>query len=112
MGGGVLMRLMPLGVLAVIMALAPLIFPSTFYYKIGGTIFISSIAAIGLNVLMGFAGQISLGHAGFFGLGAYAVALLPPKLGLHPLLGLAAGMAIAGGIAYLIGRPILKLKGD
>ena len=111
MRGGFLTRVMPLGVLAAIMALAPLIFPSTFYYKIGGTIFISSIAAIGLNVLMGFAGQISLGHAGFFGLGAYAVALLPPKLGLHPLLGLAAGMAIAGGIAYLIGRPILKLKG-
>jgi branched-chain amino acid transport system permease protein len=105
------MRYLPLAVVAVVIAAAPLIFPSSFYYKIGGTIFITAIAAIGLNVLMGFAGQVSLGHAGFFGLGAYAAALLPAKAGLHPLLAVAVGMLIAGVVAYVIGRPILRLKG-
>lgn len=100
-----------LALLALVAVTAPTIFPSTFYYKIGGTIFIAAIAAIGLNVLMGMAGQVSLGHAGFFGIGAYTVALLPAKAGLHPLIALAAGMALCGAIAYLIGRPILRLKG-
>ena len=52
--------------------MAPLFFPSTFYYRIGALIFINGLAVIGLVVLIGYAGQISLGHAGFAGIGAYA----------------------------------------
>ena len=60
---------------------------------------------------MGFAGQVSLGHAGFFGIGAYAVAVGPTHLGIPSWAALIAGAAIAGLLAYLVGRPILRLKG-
>ncbi len=52
---------------------------------------IQAIVACGLNVIVGYAGQISLGHAAFFGIGAYASALLTTKAGLHLLDGPAAG---------------------
>ena len=71
-------------VLAVLVALAPAFFPSNFYYRIGALIFVNGLAVTGLVVLIGFAGQISLGHAAFAGIGAYACALAPGYLGLHP----------------------------
>ena len=95
----------------VLIALAPLFFPSTFYYRIGALIFINGLAVIGLVVLIGYAGQISLGHAGFAGIGAYACALGPDHLGLPPVLSLILGAALAGSIAWLVGRPILRLRG-
>lgn len=97
--------------LAVIMALLPLAFPSSFYYRVASLIWVSALAAIGLNILMGKAGQVSLGHAGFFGIGAYAVAIGPTHLGVPPLLSLLAGAVISGVLAFLVGRPILRLKG-
>jgi branched-chain amino acid transport system permease protein len=60
---------------------------------------------------MGFAGQVSLGHAGFFGIGAYAVAVLPTHFAVPSWIALIAGVVVAGLLAFLIGRPILKLKG-
>ena len=66
---------------------------------------------LGLNLLMGFAGQVSLGHAGFFGIGAYAVAIGPTHLGIPSWAALIAGAAIAGLLAYLVGRPILSSRG-
>jgi len=66
---------------------------------------------LGLNLLMGFAGQVSLGHAGFFGVGAYAVAVGPTHLGLPAWASLLAGAALAGVLAFVVGRPILRLKG-
>ncbi len=109
------MRLSPrtwtLIILAVLIALAPLSFPSAFYFRIGALIFVNGLAVIGLVILFGYAGQISLGHAGFAGIGAYSAALMPVHLGLHPALALLAGAALSGGLAFLIGRPILRLKG-
>ncbi|SFB84558.1 branched-chain amino acid transport system permease protein [Bosea sp. CRIB-10] len=98
-------------VLAVLIALAPAFFPSNFYYRIGALIFVNGLAVTGLVVLIGFAGQISLGHAGFAGIGAYACALAPGYLGLHPGLAMLFGAVLSGVIAWLIGRPILRLKG-
>lgn len=98
-------------VLAIAIALAPALFPSAFYYRVGALIFINGLAVTGLVVLIGYAGQISLGHAGFFGIGAYACALAPVHLGLHPVLAVVFGAALSGGIAWLVGRPILRLKG-
>src|SRR5207302_3491647 len=104
-------RLGALVVIGVIAVLLPLTFPSAYYYRIAALVFIFALAVIGLNLLMGFAGQVSLGHAGFFGIGAYAVAIGPTHLGVPSWLALIAGAAIAGLLAYLVGRPILKLKG-
>jgi branched-chain amino acid transport system permease protein len=100
----------PLLLLA-LMAVAPLFFPSTFYYRIFTLIGINAIVVIGLVVLLGYAGQISLGHAGFVGLGAYASAIGPAHLGLPPLLALVLGAVLSGAIAWFVGRPILKLRG-
>ncbi|MBO8172594.1 MAG: branched-chain amino acid ABC transporter permease [Bacillaceae bacterium] len=65
----------------------------------------------GLTLLMGYAGQISLGHAAFYGIGAYMSAYLSAKMGLSPWLGMLAGMILAAIIAYIVGIPIFKLKG-
>ena len=67
-------RWMTLLILVALVAALPLIFSSGYYYRVAALVWISALAAIGLNILMGYAGQVSLGHAGFFGIGAYAVA--------------------------------------
>ena len=98
-------------ILAAVMVVAPLLFPSSFYYGVGTSIFIAGLAVVGLNLLMGFAGQVSLGHAGFFGIGAFAVAIGPTHLGLPGLASLVAGVGLAMLTAWIVGRPILRLKG-
>jgi branched-chain amino acid transport system permease protein len=66
---------------------------------------------VGLNLLIGYAGQISLGHAGFFALGGYGTALLTTRYGVPPLIALAGAVAAVALLAFVVGRPILKLKG-
>jgi branched-chain amino acid transport system permease protein len=68
-------RLGAVAIIALIVVILPLVFPSGYYYRIGALVFIFALAALGLNLLMGFAGQVSLGHAGFLGIGAYAAAI-------------------------------------
>jgi branched-chain amino acid transport system permease protein len=97
--------------LALLVALLPPLLPSTFYVRVVALVFINALAVLGLNLLMGFAGQVSLGHAGFFGIGAYAVAVGPTHLGLPTWLSLICGTALAALIALIVGRPILKLRG-
>ncbi|KAA0074975.1 branched-chain amino acid ABC transporter permease [Tardiphaga sp. P9-11] len=98
-------------VLAVIIAALPLVFPSSYYFRVASLVWVSAFAAIGLNILMGKAGQVSLGHAGFFGIGAYAVAIGPTHLGVPPLAAMLLGCALSALLAFLVGRPILRLKG-
>ena len=98
-------------VIAAFVAAFPFLTESTFYLRIAALVFIFSLAVLGLNLLMGFAGQVSLGHAGFFGIGAYAVAVAPTHFGVPSWLALVVGVAVAGALAFVIGRPILKLKG-
>lgn len=109
------MRLSPktatLLVLTAMIALTPIFFPSSFYYRVGSLIFINGLAVTGMVILIGYAGQISLGHAGFAGIGAYACALMPVHLGIPPVLAAVLGAAISAGLAWLVGRPILRLKG-
>ncbi|MBU3731899.1 MAG: branched-chain amino acid ABC transporter permease [Beijerinckiaceae bacterium] len=98
-------------VLILIIALAPFFFPSAFYFRIGSVVFVNAVAVVGMVILTGYAGQISLGHAGFAGIGGYACALAPVYLGLHPALAALLGALISAVLAYLVGRPILRLKG-
>lgn len=98
-------------VLAALVLLMPLALPSAYYFRIAALVFIFALAVVGLNLLMGFAGQVSLGHAGFLGIGGYAVAVLPTHFGVPPWLSLFAGAALSGLIAFAVGRPILRLKG-
>ncbi len=68
------------------------------------------ILAVSLSLLVGLAGQISLGHAAFFGIGSYAAAILSLKLGLSPFLTIPLGTFTGALAAFFIGYPVLKLK--
>lgn len=98
-------------VLAALMIISPFFFPSNYYYRVGSLVFVNAIAVVGIVILTGYAGQISLGHAAFVGIGGYACALLPVHLGVPPTLAVVLGAALSGAVAYGVGRPILRLKG-
>ncbi len=72
---------------------------------------ITLLMMLGLNLIFGFAGQISVSQAGFYGLGAYTAALLQVKLAAPFPLALLGGVAVPALLAALLGTPILKLKG-
>jgi len=77
---------------------------------------IVSISSLGLNIIYGYTGQFSLGHAAFFGIGAYSSALLIKALEIEGpvifILCLFAGAILAGLVAFLVGLPILRLRSD
>ncbi len=104
-------RLATLLGLAIVIAVLPFVFPSSYYLRVASLVWISAFAVIGLNILMGQAGQVSLGHAGFFGIGAYASAIGPAHLGIPPLAAMLLGALLSALLAFLIGRPILRLRG-
>lgn len=98
-------------VLTVLLLALPLVIQNAYHYDVAIRMAINAVIVLGLNLLIGFAGQISLGHAGFIGIGAYASAVLPTHLGWHPLVAMLAGAAAAGLLAALVARPIFKLRG-
>lgn len=98
-------------IFVVITLLVPLLSSSGYHLRVVSLIYVFALAAIGLNLLMGFAGQVSLGHAGFMGIGAYAVSIGPTHLGITGFAAIWIGATIAGVLALMVGRPILKLKG-
>ncbi len=98
--------------LAVAVALLPVLFPDNYFVTVVGvTIGFNVMLAVALNLFIGFAGQISLGHAAFFGMGAYASAILTTRYGWSPWPAMGVGLVIVYVVALLISRPILKLKG-
>jgi branched-chain amino acid transport system permease protein len=72
---------------------------------------IFAVLALSLNLLLGYTGQLSLGHAAFFGIGAYATGLLTVKLEWSPWIGLLAAIVLPAVAGYVIGRLALKLRG-
>jgi branched-chain amino acid transport system permease protein len=69
------------------------------------------LMTLGLSLLMGYAGQISIGHAAFYGIGAYTSAILTVHYGLNPWPCMLIGMVVSAVVAILVGAPSLKLKG-
>src|SRR5688572_16630519 len=100
-----------LAITGAVLALLPLVLPNAFWYDIAIRAAINAVVVIGLNLLIGYAGQISLGHAGFIGIGAYASAVLPSRLGWPPIAAVAAGAGAAALLALLVARPIMRLRG-
>jgi len=82
-----------------------------YYLTLINFIGIHAMLVVGLNLLMGYGGQISLGHAAFFGLGAYTSGILTATYGVNPWLAMLAGLVVCGITAFLIGVPALKLRG-
>ena len=101
-----------LGLVIAVLLVLPFVLPNSYYTDLAIRMAINAIIVIGLNLLIGFAGQISLGHAGFLGIGAYASAVLPTHFGFHPLLAMVAGAAATAVIAGVVAKPIFKLKGN
>lgn len=104
-------RYAPFLVIAVIVGLFPMFAADDYQIKIATFVGINAILAIGLCMLMGYAGQVSLGHAAFYGIGAYTSALLTTRLGAAMPLGLAAAVLTSAVVALAIGIPTLRLKG-
>ena len=73
---------------------------------------INIIMAVSLNLINGYTGQFSIGHAGFMAVGAYTGAVITVKLGLPFELGLVVATVAAGFLGFLIGLPTLRLNGD
>jgi len=89
----------------------PLFLRNNYHLMVLNISALNILVVIGLNLLMGFAGQISLGHAAFFGLGAYLSGILTATFGFPIWPTILLAMAITAGIALGIGIPTLKLEG-
>ena len=103
-------KLISFGFVGLILCLLPLLF-SPYFISILIIIMLYSIVSLGLGLLIGYAGQISLGHNAFYGIGAYTSAILSFRYGISPWIALVFGMVLTGSIAYLIGKPVLKFRG-
>jgi branched-chain amino acid transport system permease protein len=100
-----------LGCFFALLMLAPAALPNNYFLTILILGCLHSLNAVGLCLLVGHAGQISLGHAGFYGLAAYSSAWLSATAGWPVEASMLAGVALTVAVSFLIGMPSLKLKG-
>jgi branched-chain amino acid transport system permease protein len=106
-----------LGVLIVVAFVWPLLQPllpeivSDYRLFLVSTMIIAAIAVLGLNLLTGFNGQISLGHGAFYAVGAYTAAILMDKLDFPYYATLPVAAALCFAVGWLFGKPALKLEG-
>jgi branched-chain amino acid transport system permease protein len=96
---------------AVLFLVYPFLAPGDFYERMGAEVLLAAIGASAWNLLGGYAGQISVGHAVFFGVGAYCPLLAYAKFDLPPVAGVPAGILISLAVAVVIGLPTFRLQG-
>ena len=104
-------HLLGLAFVVAVIILLPFSTDNGFYLKVMFLVGVNYLAGSGLNVLVGITGQKSLGHAGLFAVGAYAVALLTTRAGWNPWVAFAASGVISGIFGVLIALPALRVKG-
>jgi len=105
--GGVILTLAATLALVIV----PILVDNAYIMRIAQQIAFYTIAAIGLNVLVGYQGQVSLGHGGLFAVGAYGSALLATQTSISVWIAIAAGAALAGIVGALLALPTLRAKG-
>jgi branched-chain amino acid transport system permease protein len=98
-------------IFAVFILVFPLLPLNVYYLSIMIFIGINTIITTGLCMLMGYAGQISLGHAAFYGLGAYTSGILTARFGINPWPAMALAVMLTAAVAFVVGLPTLKLRG-
>ena len=98
-------------IMAVMIIAIPLFLENKYHFIVLNVIGLNTIVVVGLNLLIGFTGQISLGHAAFYGLGSYFSGILTVNYGFPLWPAMLVGMLATGIVAYLIGYPSLKLRG-
>ena len=99
-------------IFASVVALLPLMLQSPYFLLILIFIGLNALLTLGLSLTIGYAGQLSLAHAAFYGLGAYGSAIATTRFGLSPWLGLVCAIMVATAASYLLGRLVLPLGGD
>ena len=92
-------------------ALFPVAFHNPYYIHLVETIMIYAIVLFGLDIVVGYTGQVSLGHAGLFGIGAYAAGVLVLKLGAPIWITVPAAIALTAGFGALLALPALRVTG-
>jgi len=100
-----------LAAVALVLVTYPFAFGSATAINVGVLVLLFAMLGTAWNLLGGYAGQISFGHAAFFGTGAYTSTLLLKELGLSPWLGMLAGAALAAAVAVAVGWPTFRLAG-
>src|SRR5918912_561837 len=109
--GATVGNLVAVGIAIVAIIVAPLVLQDGFVQQIMQTIAYYTIAAIGLNVLVGYQGQVSLGHGALFAFGAYGSALLTTRAGVPVWISIFLAAAIAGFMGFLVALPTLRARG-
>jgi branched-chain amino acid transport system permease protein len=97
--------------LAVLLLLYPFILSGPFYWDIGVAFLLAAISASAWNIVGGYAGQVSVGHSMFFGVGAYVPLLVYQVWGLPPVAGVPLGVVVSLLLAVAIGTPTFRLQG-
>ena len=98
-------------VLAVVAVTLQFVAGNGYFYDVAILVAFNAVVCVGLNLLIGYAGQVSLGHAAFFGLGGYGTALLASRYAWPSLVALGAAVVGVALLAFLVARPILRLRG-
>ena len=94
-----------------VLALFPVVIPNPYYIHLAETILIYAILLFGLDIVVGYTGQVSLGHAGLFGIGSYATGVLVFKLGLPFWLAMPASIVGAAVFGAILALPALRVTG-
>lgn len=105
-------RLIEYLILAVVLIVVPLVVTNQYFMHILIMIGIYALLSLGLEIVLGQTGMFSLGHAAFYGLGAYTSALLVMRLNLPFWISLPLAMVVSGLFGVLLGFPVLRLRGD
>lgn len=95
----------------IILCVVPFILQNSFHYEIAIMCMLNAVICIGLNMLVGYTGQFSLGHGAFAGLGAYVAVILSTTYEFDPVISILIASVVLAVIAYFISKPILKLEG-
>ncbi|MGP1613593.1 MAG: branched-chain amino acid ABC transporter ATP-binding protein/permease [Pollutimonas bauzanensis] len=98
-------------ILLAVVFIIPLYLHSAFWTNLFVLLFVFSALSVAWNIVGGYAGQLSLGHAVFYGIGGYTATLLTQSFGITPWIGMIAGALISGAVAIVISYPTLRLKG-
>ncbi len=109
--GGAFNKIFSVVVLILLVVVPHMPFMDQYLLFIFDLIFISVLVSLGLNLLAGYAGQVSIGHAAFYAIGAYNSAIIQERLGIPFLGSMVLAAAITAAIGYIVGLPAIRLQG-
>jgi branched-chain amino acid transport system permease protein len=95
----------------IILSVIPFLLQNSFHYEVAIMCMFNAVICIGLNMLVGYTGQISLGHGAFAGLGAYVAVILSTSFEFDPVLSIIISCIVLAVLAFFVSKPVLKLEG-